>query len=161
MIKCINKIDIGTILDFYSKIESNIIWTENGHKGSQTGLQHYNLEDPWTSAVGKSKGNELDCFNLNPFFKDTIFEEVIKEYNLKRTRLMWVYPFACYSMHIDTTPRIHIPLITNPQCYFVFKNGLIETLKIGSVYWVDTRLFHTFINCSQHKRLHLVGVKDG
>jgi hypothetical protein len=158
MIKVINNIDVITILESYSKIESNMVWTEYGHKGKQTGLQYYNNEDPWSSSVGISRGRELEYDRLNPFFKDTIFEELIKEYDLKRTRLMWVYPFACYSMHSDTTPRIHIPIITNLECYFVFKNGLMEHLKIGSSYWVDTRLPHTFINCSEHKRLHLVGV---
>jgi hypothetical protein len=157
MIKVVKNIDISPILESYSKIESHMVWTEYGHKGGQTGLQYYNSEDPWTSAVGNSRGRELEYNKLNPFFKDTIFEEIIKEYNLKRSRLMWVYPFACYSMHSDTTPRIHIPIITNLECYFVFKNGSMEHLKIGASYWVDTRLPHTFINCSEHKRLHLVG----
>ena len=158
MIKVVKIIDINPILESYSKIESDMVWTEYGHKGKQTGLQYYNNEDPWSSSVGISRSRELEYNRLNPFFKDTIFEELIKEYDLKRTRLMWVYPFACYSMHSDTTPRIHIPIITNLECYFVFKNGLMEHLKIGSSYWVDTRLHHTFINCSEHKRLHLVGV---
>jgi hypothetical protein len=160
MIKVINNIDVTTILESYSLIEPNIVWTEYGHKGKQTGLQYFNMEDPWTSAVGVSRGRELEYNRLNPFFKNSIFEEIIKEYNLKRTRLMWVYPFACYTMHYDTTARIHIPLITNPECYFVFKNGLVENLKIGSSYWVDTTKPHTFINCSEHKRLHLVGVQS-
>jgi hypothetical protein len=158
MIKVLKAIDINLLLESYSKIECDMVWTEYGHKGKQTGLQYYNNEDPWTSAVGISQGRELEYNRLNPFFKNTIFEEIIKEYNLKRSRLMWVYPFACYSMHIDTTPRIHIPIITNLECYFVFKNGSMEHLEIGSSYWVDTRLPHTFINCSEHKRLHLVGV---
>jgi len=158
MIKSIKLININPLLESYSKIESHIVWTEYGHKGCQAGLQYCDSEDPWSSAVGLSQGRELEYNQLNPFFKDTVFEELIKEYDLKKSRLMWIYPFACYSMHIDTTPRIHIPLITNPECYFVFKNGLIEHLKIGSSYWIDTRLPHTFINCSKHKRLHLVGV---
>jgi hypothetical protein len=160
MIKYINDIDVDPILEFYSKMESDMIWTEYDHKGKQTGLQYYNSEDPWISAVGPAQGNELEYDKINPFFKDTVFEEIIKKYNLKKARLMWVYRFACYSMHRDSTPRVHIPLITNLECYFVFKNGLIEHLKIGSSYWVDTRLLHTFINCSREKRLHLVGVVD-
>jgi hypothetical protein len=161
MIKYINDIDVAPILEFYSKIESDIVWKEYGHKGKQTGLQYYDSEDPWTSAVGPPEGNELKYDKINPFFKDTIFEEIIREYDLKKTRLMWVYPFACYSMHGDATPRIHIPLITNLKCYFVFKkSGLVEHLEIGASYWVDTRYLHTFINCSEHKRLHLVGVVD-
>jgi hypothetical protein len=158
MIKSINPIDITPILEFYSKIESDIVWTEYGGKGRQTGLQYRNLEDPWTGAVGVSRGKELEYNKLNPFFKDTVFEEIIKEYDLKKSRLMWIRSFSCYTMHFDATPRIHIPIITNPECYFVFKDGLVEHLEIGSTYWVDTRVYHTFMNCSNHDRLHLVGV---
>lgn len=158
MIKLIQNIDINPILDEYFKLEDDMVWTEYGHKGKQTGLQYIDSEDPWTSAVGLCKTEESAYSQLNPFFKDTIFEQIIKEHNLIRTRLMWVYPFACYSMHRDSSPRIHIPLITNVDCYFVFKEGLIEHLKTGSVYWVNTQLWHTFINCTTKKRLHLVGV---
>jgi hypothetical protein len=158
MIKIIKDIDINPILEEYSKLESGITWTEYGHKGQQAGLQYIESEDPWSSAVGLCKNDELEYNKLNPFFKDTIFEQTIKEHNLTRTRLMWVYPFACYSMHRDSSPRIHIPLITNIDCYFVFKEGIVEHLKTGAVYWINTQLLHTFINCTAKKRLHLVGV---
>ena len=160
MIKFLAKINEQEILDAYNLIEENIQWTSYGHKGRQAGLQFKNNEDPWSSAVGRSSGNESLYVNLNPFFKNTIFEEVINQYNLTRTRLMWVDPFACYSMHKDETPRIHIPLITNPECYFVFQKGIILNLKKGNVCWVDTRMLHTFRNCSNDPRLHLVGVVE-
>jgi len=160
MIKLLSHVDVQPILDKYSQVEKDIQWTDYGHKGKQAGLQYKIDEDPWTSAVGRSQGHELEYDNLNPFFKDTVFEEVINKYNFKRTRLMWVGPNACYSMHKDTTPRIHIPLVTNSECYFVFRNGTIMNLSSGNVWWVDTRLLHTFINCSDHPRLHLVGVVD-
>ena len=140
--------------------EENIKWTSYGHKGRQAGLQFKDNEDPWTSAVGRSAGQESTYTNLNPFFKDTIFEEVINQYNLTRTRLMWVNPYACYSVHRDETPRVHIPLITNPSCYFVFLSGRIMHLDKKLVWWVDTRKTHTFMNCSDQPRLHLVGVVE-
>ena len=71
---------------------------------------------------------------------------------------MWIGPYACYSIHKDDTPRIHVPIITNPECYFVFKQGLLSHLPAGSVYWVDTTKFHTFMNCSDTPRLHIVGI---
>jgi hypothetical protein len=63
-------------------------------------------------------------------------------------------------MHKDETPRIHIPLITNLECYFVFRTGAIINLKQDYVWWVDTRRIHTFMNCSSVPRLHLVGVVE-
>lgn len=158
MIKIIEPYSITTLLDCYFQIAKDIQWTEYGHKGKQTGLQYKMDEDPWSSAVGKNKGQEIDYNNLNPFFKDTVFEEVINKYRLLRTRLMWVGPYACYSMHRDQTPRIHIPLITNSECYFVFKLGFAQHMPVGAIYWVNTTKQHTFMNCSSNPRLHLIGV---
>lgn len=160
MIKILKSINEQAVLESYNCIEEKLVWTNYGHKGRQTGLQYKDSEDVWTSAVGKSQGEELKYTAINPFFKDTIFEQLINDYDLKRTRLMWVGPYACYSMHEDETPRIHIPLITNPECYFLFKSGAMTNLRKGYVWWVDTRLTHTFINCSEHPRLHLVGVVE-
>jgi hypothetical protein len=159
MIKNIDTINIGPIVTILAKINKDIIWTESSHS-KQTGIQYRDDEDPWSSAVGKSQGDELRYTKLNPFFKDTIFETIIERYNLKRTRLMWVNPKSCYSLHTDETPRLHIPPITNTECYFLFNPGSLTHLSTGSVWWVDTRLQHTFLNCSNQSRLHLVGVVE-
>jgi hypothetical protein len=140
-----------------------INWAIHGNKGKQSGIQYKDGDDPFEGAVGKSKGDELLHNILNPLYKDSIFETIINKYSLYRTRFMWVNPMSCYSLHKDSTPRIHIPLITNPSCYFIFKenntsNGIMEHLPIGSIYWTNTTFPHTFINCSDRPRLHLVGI---
>ena len=160
LIKIIESIDINPILECYHSIESQIIWTEYNHKGKQAGLQYLDNEDPWDSAVGRSRGKELEYTNLNPYFSNTIFEEIINKYKFKRTRLMWVGPYACYSMHKDSTSRVHIPLITNKDCYFVFKHGIIKHLEAGQVHYTNTTIKHTFMNCSNQYRLHLVGAVE-
>ena len=160
MITAIQPIDIKPILDSYENLKKQMVWTRYQHKGSQTGLQYKPGQDPWTSAVGRGHSDELSYTSLNPFFHNTIFEKIITEFRLARTRLMWVGPYACYSMHADTTARIHVPLITNSQCYFVFKEGRIEHMPVGQVYRVDTTKTHTFMNCSDQHRLHLVGVVE-
>jgi hypothetical protein len=159
MIKIIDLYPVMPILLSYFKIQKDIVWTDYGNK-RQAGLQFKDAEDPWASAVGKSKGDELTYTNLNPFFKDTIFEDAINKYKLTRTRLMWVEPMTCYSMHRDTTPRIHIPMITNPECYFIFKQGIVQHMPAGSVYWTNTVEPHTFMNCSNRPRLHLIGAVE-
>lgn len=157
LIKTLEPIDYEKILEEYYKLEPNIVWTDYGFKGKQCGLQHKENEDPWTSAVGRSSGNEIASNVLNPFFVGTIFEELINKYQLYKTRLMWCGPYACYSMHTDETPRIHIPLVTNPSCYFVFKQLIPIHLPAGNVYKTDTRQLHSFMNCSDVPRLHFVG----
>lgn len=160
MIKILSDINARELVEAYDNLAPAIQWTESGAKGRQAGLQYIDHEDPWASAVGKSQGRELEYTKLNPFFAGTVFENVIKQYNLSRTRFMWINPFSCYTIHRDTTPRVHIPLITNLGCYFVFaKTGLVH-LNYGKVFWVDTRQSHTFINCSEIPRLHLVGVVE-
>ena len=167
MIKILNEIDISDILEEYNRLESSIVWTES-FKGKQAGLQYKSDTEQtpnyqWTNAVGRNTGLELSYDQLNPFFKDTIFEKIINDYKITRTRLMWVNRMSCYSIHSDSTPRLHIPLITNPECYFMFKNnnnGMLIHMQAGHVYWADTRREHTFINCSEMNRLHLVGVTE-
>lgn len=157
MIKLLDTIDHESIIEKYRAIEDQLKWTDYGHKGKQCGLQYKIGDDPWTSVVGPSKGNELSYDEINPFFKNTIFEELIVKYQLYRTRFMWVGPFACYSMHKDESPRVHIPLITNKDCLFVFRSKVPTHLSAGSVFWTDTRNTHSFMNCSEQPRLHIVG----
>lgn len=159
-IQILNPINISPILEEYQKLKDGIVWTEFPQKGKQTSLQYKEGEDPWTSSINKSRGQEMSFSILNPFFKDTIFEKLIQEYNLKRTRFMWIYPWSCYSVHKDLTPRIHIPIITNPQNFIVFKYSPMEHLSLGNVYWVDTTQYHTAINGSDDARLHLVGIVE-
>jgi hypothetical protein len=159
--RVIDTIDVEAILECYYRLEPEIQFTEFGHKGSQAGVQyHINDENQWTSAVGRSRGVELEYTQLNDTFKGTIFETIINQYQFKKTRLMWVYPYACYSMHRDSTPRVHIPLITNRNTYFVFWHGLVKHLEPGFVHYTDTTSPHTFMNCSEEKRLHLVGAVE-
>lgn len=157
MLKILDTISVQDILESYDLLESKIQWTDYYLKGKQAGLQYKINEDHWASAVGKRMHGDREYTELNPLFKDTIFEQLILKYNMTRTRLMWVYGMSCYSMHVDETPRIQIPLITNPDCYFIFKTIPPIHLNAGNVYFVDTRKLHTFINCTEHHRLHLVG----
>jgi len=138
-------------------LESVIQWTDYGHKGKQAGLQYREGEDPWTSAVGKMRMNEREYGKLNPAIEGTLLAGLIERYEMFRARLMWVGPYACYSMHRDTTMRIHVPIITNPSCFFAFSDAPPIFIPAGWAYKVDTRKFHTFMNCSDKPRLHLVG----
>jgi hypothetical protein len=162
MIKELRDIDISSLLECYHKLEPEVKWTKYGNKSKQIGIQYRIGGDPFSDAVGskvvEDKVKSPWSENLiNPLFKNTPFEEIIKEYDMRRTRLMWVMPFSCYTIHIDIGARIHIPLITNPECYFVFKESGLTHLSAGKIYWTDTRKLHTFINCSKEPRLHIVG----
>jgi hypothetical protein len=155
----IKSIGVSDFLISYNELKDKICWLESPNKGKQTGLQCAAGEDPFLSATGslQSSREENEYTQLNPLFKGTVFENIIKEYNLYRTRLMWVEPKTCYSLHQDKSQRIHIPLVTNKNCMFLFPNEPLVHLPAGYVYSVDTRKTHTFCNFSDHARLHLLG----
>ena len=76
----IDTIDIKPILNSFLELDKDVVWT-NYTQGKQTGLQYRVNEDYWSSAIGKSQGKELEYTELNPFFKDTIFETIINQYS--------------------------------------------------------------------------------
>lgn len=158
MITILEKINHINFLIEYKKIENNIIWLENNN-GKQCGLQYSLNEDYFLSATGKLKHDrsEEEYNILNPLFEDTIFDDIIKKYKLFRSRLMWSYPKSCYSLHKDQTKRIHIPIITNKDCYFLFPDVKLFHLSTGFLYQVDTTNIHSFCNFSNNSRLHFIG----
>ena len=156
-IRVIDDVNVTSILDCYTQIEKGIQWSEYPN-GKQVGLQYID-GDPWTDAVGRMKPNQKWSLDspLNPYFKGTIFEELIAKYKITRTRLMWLKPYSCYSMHKDDSVRLHIPLITNENCFFVFRDEGLRQMPVGHAYWVDTVKYHSAMNCSADWRLHLLG----
>jgi hypothetical protein len=156
-IEIIDIINIDDLVDFYQKNQNQFVWNDFDKKGKQTGLQYAKNLDIWLGATDRTKIKSHNFSHINPFFENSIFENIIKKYKLFRTRFLWLNFQSCYSMHFDDTPRIHVPLITNPDAFIVFKSGLVQHLEIGKVYWVNTREMHTAINGGIEPRLHLVG----
>jgi len=89
---------------------------------------------------------------------------VLSTLKMYRCRLLNMMPKTCYTYHNDPTMRIHIPLITNKNCFFVVDDIVSRYPADGSYYLIDTTKKHTFVNASQDERLHIVGcvgdVKD-
>lgn len=104
---------------------------------------------------------ERDFSVLNEVCRDTYIEEVVSAipYELGRLRIMRVKGRTCYSVHRDTTQRVHLPMVTNPQALMLFPDhGLIVNLPVnGHVYLTDTTERHTAMNGSLDDRYHLVG----
>jgi hypothetical protein len=80
-----------------------------------------------------------------------------------RASLAWRDPKSLFPLHQDlhTPHRYHIALMTNPQCYWLFRNQQgfkkLHMPADGRVWYVDpTKLLHTFINASDYTRLHLL-----
>lgn len=159
VLKELESIDSDELLSFYSSIENSIKWHVVEGKSRQSSLQFDTNGIEYLAGCGKTNGNDFAFNKISEIYKNTVLENLITNFKLVRTRWMWIEPYSCYSMHHDVYPRIHIPLITNSSCYFLFptnKDTLIH-LSTGKIYWLNTLLKHTFINCSDKPRLHLVG----
>lgn len=68
----------------------------------------------------------------------------------------YVMPNTCYNWHFDVGQTcMHIPLITNSGCWFVYENCNFSMPADGSAYMVNNGKFHTFVNAGKEPRLHL------
>jgi hypothetical protein len=123
----------------------------------------------WLAGVGKSTAKTPEWEHSFKYVQPELSGTAIADYltwlavPVYRTRIMLSRPKSCYSIHNDYSPRLHLPLITNTQCNFVFADPaqLIHMPATGQTYWVDTRKQHSFMNGSLEHRLHLVMiVKD-
>ena len=77
-----------------------------------------------------------------------------------RTRVLVLKPKVCYSIHSDPTKRIHIPVITNENCWLIVNKEIMHLPADGRHYEIDTTQKHTALNGSWEDRIHIVGCID-
>jgi hypothetical protein len=105
----------------------------------------------------------LECQDL---YIGQVIREIYKQHQGKfqgRAQLIWLGANSKYDFHRDmyTPNRYHVPLVTNKQCHWLFKNDS-EICKLhmpadGRVWYLDPmNIFHTFVNDSSCARLHLL-----
>jgi hypothetical protein len=134
---------------------------------NQIGLTHrINLpaEDRVYTGIGSLRGttfSECDFSEFEEEFVGTYIHEVYQTlpYRIGRFRIMRIKPKASYSVHTDSSKRIHIPLITNINAFLLFPDidRIVHMPADGRVFLADTTLRHTAVNCGTSDRLHLVG----
>lgn len=106
----------------------------------------------------RKQNHDLSTFDFRvPLFDTPYLNEIMSRYNLFHTRLMLVKPKTCYSHHRDRNKRIHIPLVTNEDCFFILDKQVVHLPADGTVYLVDTTKMHTFLNAGAEDRVHVVG----
>lgn len=106
---------------------------------------------------------EIDLNYMNEWFKGKYTEEVInslnKTYNTTKWRFMRLSSERrAYSYHTDDTKRLHIPLLTHEDCFFIIQEQLYKMNQKGRVYIMDTTKKHTALNLGWTDRIHMVGV---
>jgi hypothetical protein len=84
-----------------------------------------------------------------------IINKILDNYNFKDITYRELQPGTVYNWHYDQGQFcIHIPLITNEGCFFIYENENYR-LQVGKVYYINNGLMHTFCNAGISKRLHL------
>lgn len=131
-------------------------WTENDLSGRYwTRADDRYVEEPREDLVP-----EIEFSEFNPAFKGTYFEyvhsELIKRFPIGRSRVLSKSQYNCNSWHRDPEPRLHIPVITNPGSLFVVNHHVTHLPADGSVYFTDTRGYHTALNGGDNQRVHIV-----
>jgi len=114
-------------------------------------------------------GTDIDSSKRKQFYKNNSLEFIIpgfdipytnsimSELKMYHTRIMKLKPKSCYSYHRDELDRIHIPIITNENCWFMIDMELYNLPANGNYYFTKTTKMHTYINSSHEDRIHLVG----
>jgi Aspartyl/Asparaginyl beta-hydroxylase len=68
----------------------------------------------------------------------------------------YVHSNTCYNWHVDKMQTcLHIPLITNEGCKFVYDDAVFSMPADGSVYIVNNGKHHSFMNGGKQSRLHI------
>ncbi|MGY9073290.1 MAG: hypothetical protein ACKVHU_10140 [Acidimicrobiales bacterium] len=113
------------------------------------------VEEPFEETVDESAFTELD-----PRLADTyiahVHAELTERFPIGRMRLLSKGLYNCNSWHRDPEPRLHIPIVTNPGSIFVVNHHCTHLPADGSVYFTDTRGYHTAFNGGFTPRIHLV-----
>ena len=128
------------------------------YRGFQIPLQKVKDIDNVNYGVGRMDDLQHEESDFTDFIYELPYTNgIIKELNMFRTRLMVLCPKTCYFYHSDATKRLHIPLITDPDCFFVIEDEVYRFPADGTWTIVDTNKTHTAINASRINRYHIVG----
>ena len=131
-------------------------WTEN----DLSGRYWLRGDDRYVEEAREDLVPEKAFSEFNPDFADTYFEEVhrqlVDRFPIGRMRVLSKGLYNCNSWHRDPEPRLHIPIVTNPGSLFVVNHHVTHLPADGSVYFTDTRGYHTALNGGETRRIHIV-----
>ncbi len=123
-------------------------------------------DDSYEEVPREEYVDEAAYSEFDPTFAGTYFEEVHRalsqRFTIGRMRVLSKGLYNCNSWHRDPEPRLHIPVITNPGSLFIVNHHVTHLPADGSVYFTDTRGYHTALNGGETQRVHIVAaLPDG
>lgn len=148
-VKIIGKVDINKIKQELSDLKIS----------AQFSLQGKTKTD-YNSSTSYDYSLRLDEQEfIHNLYELPYLNSILKKYGMFRSRVMKMINGTAYGIHVDNTPRIHIPLETTENCLFIIDDVVYRMPADGSVYFTDTTKPHTAINASTSRfiRTHIVG----
>ncbi len=144
---------------------------------------HFNTKDfngDWRSiSLRSASGESHDIYaHANGIFKDTpvltrmpYVQEILNAWECEKetVRLLSLAPGSVIKPHKDPGCayhdgqfRIHIPIVTNPEVYFIIDEEKLQ-LKAGECWYMNFSATHSIINEGATARVHLVidGIRNG
>jgi len=125
-----------------------------------SGLFYTRVDSSMQEGSREETVDEFAFTEFVPHFEHTYFHEVWQILSeiapIGRLRILSKGLYNCNSWHRDPEPRLHIPVISNPGSLFVVNHHVTHLPADGSVYFTDTRGYHTAINGGETHRVHLV-----
>lgn len=158
---------------FFQELKNEVLDIINRvgwNNGTQIMLQTLDpVVEDWFTGVGKLKllteQDEKKYRHIQPSLKGTNIEKLLSSTPLPvyRSRIMKVDPKRCYSIHHDMSCRLHLAIKTNESCLFLFPElSKYNHIPVDrGVYLVDTRETHSFVNCGEDERVHIVMCAGG
>ncbi len=125
-----------------------------------SGLFYTRVDDSYEEVEREDVVDESRFSEFVPTFADTYFQQVWASLceiaPIGRMRVLSKGLYNCNSWHRDPEPRLHIPIISNPGSLFVVNHHVTHLPADGSVYFTDTRGYHTALNGGESNRVHIV-----
>lgn len=125
-----------------------------------SGLFYTRVDESLKEVKREELVDEFAFKEFVPLFADTYLKEVwdtLREIApIGRMRLLSKGLYNCNSWHRDPEPRLHIPIVSNPGSLFVVNHHVTHLPADGSVYFTDTRGYHTALNGGESRRVHVV-----
>lgn len=125
-----------------------------------SGLFFTRVDDSYAEVPREEAVDEFAFSEFVPAFADTYFKTVWQTLSaiapIGRMRVLSKGLYNCNSWHRDPEPRLHIPVISNPGSLFVVNHHVTHLPADGSVYFTDTRGYHTALNGGEAHRVHIV-----
>jgi hypothetical protein len=159
LLNIVGKIDLEKILLEIQSLNADSQICLTGTHKDQDPYELISHDKDFNFVFNRNKIKNVTYDNCNvPLFDIPYTNYVIKKFNMVFPRLMVMHPRQCYGYHTDKTVRLHIPLITNKDNFFVIEDTVVRLPADGNVYEVDTTKMHTFVNASSITRVHIVGL---